>query len=81
MHWVLIILTFDPNSTAATNVAMQEFSDEPSCVAAGMHTVDAIGQIEPKYKRGVRMLCEQQSGPPGLPPSAIAPAAPSSDQR
>jgi hypothetical protein len=42
MHWVLIILTFDTNaaSTAPVDVAMQEFADEASCVAAGAHTID-----------------------------------------
>ena len=77
MHWVLIVLTFDPNATTApVNVAMQEFADEPSCVAAGLHVVDAIGQIPPNYTRGVKMFCEQHSGVPGLPAPAASPENP-----
>jgi hypothetical protein len=78
MHWVLIILTFDPSATITVpvNVAMQEFGDEASCVAAGAHTVDAIGQLEPKSSRGVKMLCEPQAGVPGIPPQATSPEAP-----
>ena len=78
MHWVLIILTFDPSptTTVPVNVAMQEFGDEASCVAAGAHTIDAIGQLEPKYTRGVRMLCEKREGVPGLPPPTSSPETP-----
>ena len=77
LHWVFIILTFDPSQTTVpVNVAMQVFGDEASCIAAGAHTVDAIGQLEPKYTRGVRMFCEKREGVPGLPPPATSPEMP-----
>ena len=56
MHWVLIVLTFDPTaSTAPVNVAMQEFGDEASCLAAGGRIVDTIGQLPPKFTRAVKV--------------------------